>query len=116
MFEVLTHLVARDPGKPADFTSNYYVYIPSLPPAIVALVIWLAITVAIVYRSYRFKIWYLTVMVVGLLSMILVKALTLVETIGYIMRVYGHFHLNAYNPYVTMQAFTVHDTRVDWLI
>jgi hypothetical protein len=30
-----------------------------------------------------------------------------VEAIGYVMRIYGHFHLNQYNPYVIMQAFTV---------
>jgi hypothetical protein len=30
-----------------------------------------------------------------------------VETIGYILRVYGHFHGAAYDPYVIMQAFVV---------
>jgi hypothetical protein len=30
-----------------------------------------------------------------------------VELVGYVLRVYGHFNLNQYNPYVVMQAFTV---------
>ena len=28
------------------------------------------------------------------------------------MRIYGHFHLNAYNPYVTMQALLVHPSHL----
>ena len=60
--------IRRPNSVPAHFQDNYYVYYPSLPAAIVALVLWLTVTVAIVYRSWRFKIWYLTVLVVGLLS------------------------------------------------
>jgi len=55
-------------GRPDNFQDNYYIYIPNLPAAIVALVIWLAILIAFVYRSWRFRIWYLTVVVVGLVS------------------------------------------------
>jgi len=40
-------------------------------------------------------------------STTLSSLLIVVETIGYIMRVYGHSHLNVYNPYVTMQALVV---------
>jgi hypothetical protein len=69
MLGSMIQLVERDPGKPADFAENNYIYIPSLPTAIVALVIWVVIWVAIVYRSYRFKVWYLSVMLVGLTSM-----------------------------------------------
>lgn len=98
----------REAKRPANFQDNYYIYVPNLPAAIVALVLWVAVLVAIVYRSWRYKIWYLTVLVVGLLSKrFLSSELIVVETIGYIMRVYGHFHLNAYNPYVTMQALVV---------
>ena len=32
---------------------------------------------------------------------------SVVEVVGYILRIYGHFHLDRYNPYVVMQAFTV---------
>lgn len=60
--------IRRDKSAPANFQDDYYIYDPSLPAAIVALVLWLIITAAIVYRSWRFKIWYLTVLVVGLLS------------------------------------------------
>jgi len=52
-----------------DREQNWYIYIPNLPAAIVALCIWIFVLIAIVYRSYRFRIWYLTVMIVGLLSM-----------------------------------------------
>jgi hypothetical protein len=57
----MNHLVGRA-------KSNYYDNIPNLPTAIVALVLWVVILIAIVYRSWRFKIWYLTILVVGLLS------------------------------------------------
>lgn len=100
----------RNREAPKNFQDNYYIYYPSLPAAIVALVIWIVILSAIVYRSRRFKIWYLTVLIVGLLSMSLHCVSILiseVEAIGYVMRIYGHFHLNRYNPYVIMQAFTV---------
>lgn len=98
MLETMMRLVGRDdPGKPANFAENNYIYIPSLPTAIVALVIWCFILAAIIYRSYRYKVWYFTVMMVGLVM----------EVIGYIMRVYGHFHLSAHNPYVTMQALVI---------
>jgi hypothetical protein len=55
-------------NRPANFQDDYYIYDPSLPAAIVALVLWIVILSAIVYRSWRFKIWYLTVLVVGLCS------------------------------------------------
>lgn len=98
----------RKASRPENFQDNYYIYVPNLPAAIVALVLWLAILVAIVYRSWRYKIWYLTVLVVGLLSQRpYLSSLIVVETIGYIMRVYGHSHLKAYNPFVTMQALVV---------
>ena len=58
----------RKATRPENFQDNYYIYVPNLPAAIVALVLWFAILVAIVYRSWRYKIWYLTVLVVGLLS------------------------------------------------
>jgi hypothetical protein len=61
-------LVPRRTTRPANFQDNYYIYIPNLPAAIVALVLWFAILVAFIYRSWRYKIWYLTVVVVGLLS------------------------------------------------
>jgi len=68
---MVSSLVARrTKGPPANFDDNYYIYIPNLPAAIVALIIWFIILCAIIYRSYRFKIWYLTVMCVGLISMI----------------------------------------------
>jgi hypothetical protein len=54
---------------PANFNSNYYVYVPNLPVAIVALVLWVAILTGILYRSWRYKIFYLTILVVGLLSL-----------------------------------------------
>lgn len=60
--------VRHEKPAPQDFDQNYYIYDPSLPAAIVALFLWLLILVAIVYRSWRFKIWYLTVLVVGLTS------------------------------------------------
>ena len=63
-------LWTRDRSAPADFQDDYYIYVPNLPAAIVALVLWTIVLVAIVYRSYRFKIWYLTVMVVGLASIL----------------------------------------------
>src|SRR5271169_5667215 len=44
---------------PADFNSNYYIYVPNLPAAIVALVLWIAILTGILYRSWRYKIFYL---------------------------------------------------------
>jgi hypothetical protein len=98
----------RKTSRPANFQDNYYIYVPNLPAAVVALVLWVAILVAIVYRSWRYKIWYLTVLVVGLLSECAISSLLMVvESIGYIMRVYGHSHLTAYNPYVTMQALVV---------
>lgn len=102
-------LIPRRPEAPANFHDNYYIYVPNLPAAIVALVIWLLILIAIMYRSWRFKIWYLTILVVGLLSTFVpyFSNNCVVEFIGYIMRVYGHFHLNAYDPYVIMQAFVV---------
>lgn len=52
-----------------DREQNWYIYNPNLPAAIVALCIWIFVLIAIVYRSCRFRIWYLTVMIVGLLSM-----------------------------------------------
>jgi hypothetical protein len=58
-----------DRSTPADFQDDYYIYVPNLPAAIVALVLWAIVLSGIVYRSYRFKVWYLTVMVVGLVSM-----------------------------------------------
>jgi hypothetical protein len=58
-----------DRSTPANFQDNYYIYVPNLPAAIVALVLWAIVLSGIVYRSYRFKVWYLTVMVVGLVSM-----------------------------------------------
>ena len=58
-----------DRSTPANFQDDYYIYIPNLPAAIVALVLWAIVLSGIVYRSYRFKVWYLTVMVVGLVSM-----------------------------------------------
>jgi len=58
----------REANRPANFQDNYYIYVPNLPAAIVALVLWFAIFVAIMYRSWRYKIWYLTVLMVGLLS------------------------------------------------
>jgi len=68
-FRAMKYLdIRQDKSAPANFQDNYYIYYPSLPAAIVALVLWLIITVAIVYRSWRFKIWFLTVLVVGLLS------------------------------------------------
>lgn len=65
--------IRRNKSAPANFQDNYYIYHPSLPAAIVALALWLIIMVAIVYRSWRFKIWYLTVLVVGLLSIFRVQ-------------------------------------------
>jgi len=62
-------LWSRDRSAPANFKDNYYIYVPNLPAAIVALVLWSIVLTGIMYRSYRFKIWYLTVMVVGLASM-----------------------------------------------
>jgi hypothetical protein len=64
----MNRLDVRNRPRPQDFQDDYYIYDPSLPAAIVALVLWLFILVGIVYRSWRFKIWYLTVLVVGLLS------------------------------------------------
>ena len=56
----------RRHSAPANFEDNYYIYIPSLPAAIVALVLWVLILSAIAYRSWRFKIWYLSVLMFGL--------------------------------------------------
>ena len=61
-------LWTRKATRPENFQDNYYIYVPNLPAAVVALVLWLVILVAIVYRSWRYKIWYLTILVVGLLS------------------------------------------------
>jgi hypothetical protein len=58
----------RTGSRPSNFQENYYTYDPSLPAAIVALVLWFLVLVAITYRSWRFKIWYLTVLIVGLIS------------------------------------------------
>ena len=58
----------RTTTRPSNFEENYYGYDPSLPAAIVALVLWALILVAIIYRSWRFKIWYLAPLVVGLVS------------------------------------------------
>jgi membrane protein YdbS with pleckstrin-like domain len=58
----------RDHSQPANFEDNYYIYDPNLPAAVVALVLWFVVLVAIVYRSWRFKVWYFTVVVVGLTS------------------------------------------------
>jgi len=59
----------HDRSTPTNFQDDYYIYVPNLPAAIVALVLWSIVLSGIVYRSYRFKVWYLTVMVVGLVSM-----------------------------------------------
>jgi hypothetical protein len=61
-------LVPRRSSAPANFKDNYYIYIPNLPAAIVALVLWFIILIVIVYRSWRYRIWYLTILVVGLVS------------------------------------------------
>jgi hypothetical protein len=59
----------RDTAAPTDFDDNYYIYIPSLPAAIVALILWVIILSSIAYRSWRFRIWYLSVLMFGLGSM-----------------------------------------------
>jgi membrane protein YdbS with pleckstrin-like domain len=55
---------------PANFSSNYYIYVPNLAVALVALVLWTAILIGIIYRSWRYKVYYLTILVVGLLSIL----------------------------------------------
>ena len=62
------HLEQKSGGAPTNFQDNYYIYDPSLPAAIASLVLWLAITAVVIYRSLRSQIWYLTILVVGLLS------------------------------------------------
>jgi len=44
----------------------------------------------------------------------MLKTDCVVEVVGYIMRVYGHFHLNGYDPYVVMQAFVVSFQDNEW--
>jgi hypothetical protein len=89
--------------------SNYYgSYIPNLHVAIAASAIWAVILFAIIFKSWRYKVWYLTVMVVGLLSKFNVKYVdSAVETAGYVMRVYGHFNPGVYGPYLVMELCVV---------
>ena len=72
----------------ADY--NYYHYQPSLPLAVIALVLFGLATIGIGYHTIKHKSWYFSAFLIG----------GLCEVVGYIVRVIGRNDTTLLGPYV----------------
>ncbi|KAK5947863.1 hypothetical protein OHC33_011128 [Knufia fluminis] len=84
--------------KPIGGTDYYlWKYLPSLPAAIIFLVLFTAITSAHCYRTVKSRVWFTGIFAIGGLFQIL----------GYATRIACHYHTDLIPPYAIQSTFIV---------
>ncbi|RGP78256.1 hypothetical protein FLONG3_3571 [Fusarium longipes] len=83
-------------GLEQAFDFKLYRYTPSLPAAIVSVVVFAILTAAHIWRLYRVKAYYFTAFTIG----------GLFQTIGYIGRIWSHFDKESIGGFV-IQAILI---------
>ncbi|ROW08233.1 hypothetical protein VMCG_03308 [Cytospora schulzeri] len=79
------------------YKGDYYLwnYVPSLPGAIVFIVLFAIATAVHGWRMFRHRVWFHIPLVLG----------CLIETVGYVAYTLAHWHTNKLAPYIIQSIF-----------